>query len=279
MGYLSLLLVLVFTFAECHSPKHWRAMILTLVCWLGMSLEAVLLARGLKTKLASRFPLFYSYVLVVLLQDVLRYIVYVSCSPAVYANVYWSTQFVSLVMGSIVIFEIYRLALQKYPGTALMARNLLGVVFLAIFVKTLVATKVDSATWIIQVYVRLEQELRLVQSLAIITLLVVFLWYAIPLGRNLGAILFGYGAFVATSVLQLSIVNHFQYRAVRFWGIAQPVTYTAIVGLWLWKLWSAEEATVKVQRRSSGSDYQELANSTNRSLEEARARLGSAVRP
>jgi hypothetical protein len=254
-------------------------MLLSFVCWLGMSLEAVILVRGLQAKLVSRFPLFYSYVLVVLLQDILRCIVYLLYPPAVYANIYWSTQFVSLVMGSIVIFEIYRLALQEYPGTARMARNLLGMVFFAIFVKTLVTMNAVSAAWMIQVYVRLERELRLVQSLAIITLLVVFLWYAIPLGRNLGAILFGYGTFVAMSVLQLTIVNHFEYRAQHFWGIAQPVTYTLIVGLWGWKLWSSDGATVKVRQAITGSDYDELASSTNRSLEEARARLGSAVRP
>jgi len=271
--------VLVFTFVEKDSPKLRRVMILTLVCWLGMSLEAVILLRGLQTKLFLTFPLFYSYMLVVLLQDILRSIVYYFYPPAVYANIYWSTQFVSLVMGSIVIFEIYRLALQAYPGTARMARNLLGVVFLAIFVQPLVAMNAASATWMIQVYVRLERELRLVQSLAILTLIVVFFWYAIPLGRNLSGILVGYGTFVAMSVLQLSLVNHFEYRAVHFWGIAQPLTYTAIVGMWAWRLWSADGAAVRCPRRSAGSDYEELASSTNRSLEEARARLGSAVRP
>lgn len=247
------------------------------ICWLGMSLEAMVLVRGLKARLVSRFPLFYSYLLVVLIQDVIRYIAY-GWYPKVYPNIYWSTQFVSLVMGSIVIFEICRVALEEYPGTARMARNLLGLVFLGIFAKTLATMNAASAAWMMQVYLRLERELRLVQSLAILTLIVVFLWHAIPLGRNLGAILLGYGTFVAMSVLQLTIVNHFQLRAQHFWEVAQPVTYTAIVGMWVWKLWSADGAAVRTPRALS-SDYEELANSTNRSLAGARRRLGSAVRP
>src|SRR5215469_1997970 len=248
------------------------------IVWLGMSLEATVLVRGQRAKLVSRFPLFYSYLLVVLVQDVIRYIAYIGY-PKLYPNIYWSTQFVSLVMGSIVIFEICRLALEDYPGAARMARNLLGLVFLGIFVKTLLTMNAASAAWLIQVYVRLERELRLVQSLAILTLIVVFLWHAIPLGRNLGAILLGYGTFVAMSVLQLTILNYFEYRAQHFWQIAQPVTYTAIVGMWVWKLWSADGLGARTPRRLAPSDYEELARSTHRSLEEARGRLGSAVRP
>jgi len=245
-----------------------------------MVLEAAILMRGLRAKLISRFPLFYSYLLVVLIEDIIRYIAFLLWYPQrTYSNIYWATQFVSVVMGSLVIFEVSRLALQEYPGTARMARNLLGAMFLVIFAKTLLTMNAGAAAWMIQVYVRLERELRLVEAFAILTLLVVFLWYAVPMGRNLGAILLGYGTFIAMSVMQLTIVNHFELRAQHFWSIAQPVTYTAILGLWVWKLWSPDTAAMKSPRRIPGSDYEELASSTSRSLEEARTRLGSAVRP
>src|SRR5579883_2493302 len=39
--------------------------------WLGMLLEAAILIRGWREKLVSRFPLFYSYLLTVLIQDVI----------------------------------------------------------------------------------------------------------------------------------------------------------------------------------------------------------------
>jgi hypothetical protein len=182
-------------------------------------------------------------------------------------------------MGLIVIFEIYRLALEAFPGTARMARNLLGAAFLGIFVKTLVTMHVDSPGWIKQTYVRLERDLRLVQSVAIIILVVMFLWYAIPLGRNLGAILAGYGTFVGLSVIQLTIVSHYESRAHHFWSIAQPVIYTTALGIWTLRLWSSDRVLEKSYRRGSECDYEELASATSRALKEARARLGSAVRP
>jgi hypothetical protein len=246
---------------------------------LGMLMEAVVVFRGLRARLISRFPLFYSYLLAVLIQDVIRYIAYLRFSQEVFANVYWSTQFVSLVMGSIVIFEIYRLALEDYPGTARMARNLLFVAFLGVLLKAVLTTHYSSSPWMIALYVKLERDLRFVQAIAILVLIVVFLWYAIPLGRNLGAIFLGYGVFVAISVLQLTVVNHYQSRAQTFWNIVQPVSYSVVVTLWLIKLWSADAVTQKSRRKSVPGDYGELAGATGRSLEEARARLGSAVRP
>jgi hypothetical protein len=245
-----------------------------------MALEAVVLVRGVRAKLVSHFPLFYSYLLAVLIQDVIRYIATTWYSQEVYADVYWSTQWVSVVMGSILLFEIYRLALQDHPGTALVARNLLGAVFGAILVKTLLTTHISDQPWVISMYVKLERDLRFVQTVAILVLIVVFLWYAIPLGRNLSAIFLGYGVFVALSVLQLTVVDHYHDKAQTFWNLTQPITYVGVVVLWVVKLWSADPVTEKNRRRTPpNGDYGELASTTGRALEEARERLGSAVRP
>lgn len=247
--------------------------------WLGMFLEALLLIRALRTKLVSRYPLFYSYVFVVLVQDVIRYIARQWYSEDAYRIVYWPTQFLCLAMGSIVIFEIYRIVLQEFPGTAKMARNLLSGAFLIIFVRAILAFHADSYVWTRAGEVRLERDLRMVQSTGILILVLLFLWYGIPLARNVGGILLGYTVFVALSVVQLSIVNQYESRAQLFWEIAQPVLYNSALSIWTFRLWSADNTPVRSTRRITRNDYEELASSTTRSLEEARARLGSAVRP
>jgi len=245
--------------------------------WLGMFLEAVLLVRGLRTRLIFRFPLFYSYLLVVLVQDVIRYIAR-QWYYDVYKNVYWSTQYLCLVMGSLVIFEIYRIALQEFPGTARMARNLLRAALIFIFVTTMLSIGADTSSWMVE-NVKLERDLRMVQSIGILILVALFLWYGVPLARNLGGILLGYTVFVALSVVQLSIVNRYESKAQPFWAIVQPILYTTALGIWIFRLWSDDAVTLKLQRGNRRGDYQDLLNSTNRSLEEARTRLGSAVRP
>ena len=250
----------------------------TLFAFLGMSLEALVLVQGLRVKLSSRFPLFYSYLLVVLTEDCIRCIVRQWYYP-LYDNVYWATQFVSLVMGSLVVFEIYRMALQEYPGAAKIARNLLGVAFLAIFARVLLSSHPRTAIEIVYAYVRLERDLRFVQTAAILSLVLLFLWYAIPFGRNLGGILVGYAVFVAISVVQLSMVSKFGPRVQLLWNIVQPFSYTFATLCWLRALW-APDTVVRLSRlRSVENDYEALARTTAALLEEARARLGSAVRP
>lgn len=244
----------------------------------GMSIEAVVLVHGFRVRLVSLFPLFYSYLLVVLIEDVIRGVVRQWYYP-LYDNVYWATQFVSLVMGSLVIFEIYRTALQEYPGAAKIARNLLGLAFLAIFARVLITSHPHTTLEIIYAYVRLERDLRFVQSAAILSLLLLFLWYAIPFGRNLGGILVGYTIFVAISVVQLSLVSKFGPRVQLLWNIVQPFSYMFATICWLRALW-VPDTVVRLSRvRDGEKDYEALANSTAALLEEARARLGSAVRP
>ncbi len=277
-GYLSLQFMLAYT-VEPRIPVGCRsAMVVIFISCFGLSLEAILVAGGLRTKLVQRFPLFYSYILFVFVQDVLRSIVHRWYSE-LYPNIYWVTQFVALVLGSAVVFEICRLGLREFPGTAKMARNLLGVAFLAIIARWLLTLSTDSPAWPSDAYVNLERDLRTVQSVGLVILLLLFVWYAIPLGRNLGGILLGYGTFVAMSVAQLSIVSHYGDRADRFWVIAQPATYALVLGIWTVALWAADPVTIRVRTDKSDRDYEGLAGATAASLKKARGRLQTAVRP
>jgi hypothetical protein len=252
---------------------------LALITWcLGMLLEALVLMRGVKAKLIPRFPLFYSYLLVVVLQTLI--------CPAVhywyqdlYPNVYWTLQFVCLFMGSLLVFEIYKLALREFPGTARMARMLLQAAFVGVLLKALLTMHANLAVWLDGAYVIFERDLRMVQLLAFFILVIVFLWYAIPFGRNLGGIFLGYSIFVALSVMQLSLVAHFWHKAEPFWAIAQPITYTAVLVIWTAALWSADPVTKREAKPKADSDYDSLAGRTAASLKEARGQLDTVVRP
>lgn len=253
-------------------------MLVLITSCLGMLLEATVLVCGLKMKLYSRFPLFYSYLLAVLLQDFLRAIAY-HWYYDFYPEVYWATQFVSLAMGALVVFEIYRVALQEFPGTARMARILLMGAFAGVLVKALLTVPANLAVWLDGAYVIFERDLRMVQLLALLVMVIVFLWYAIPFGRNLGGIFLGYCIFVALSVMQLSLVTHYWHKAEPFWAIAQPLTYTTTLAIWTAALWSADPVTKRMTNRKAESDYDSLAGRTAASLKNARAQLDTAVRP
>jgi hypothetical protein len=246
------------------------------IWWLAILLEALLLIRGFQEKLVRRFPIFYSYILFVLVEELLRFSVYRWFSSH-YSQVYWTTQFLSLVIGSAVIFEIYRVGLRSFPGTARMARYLLLIVFGAVFAKTLANPSGGVFWWIAERSLMLERNLRIVQALAILTLVSLFLWYAIPFGKNLKGILFGYGLFIAMSIVQLTL--SYTWSDIRlFWPYVQPVSYLLVLGLWASALWSAQSVPGGKRATQLEDDYEVLAASTRTQLRRALASLGWTAR-
>jgi len=250
------------------------------IWWVGTLLEALLLLRGMQAKLIRVFPIFYSYLLVVFSSEILRFTTY-SWYAARYAQVYWVTQFLSLVVGSAVIFEIYRVGLRRFPGTAQMTRYLLLIVFGIVFAKTLVKNSVsnDLYPWITSSLEDLERNLRIVQAVGIVALLALFFLYAIPFGKNLRGILMGYGLFIGMTITQLTLLYYVHNDVAVFWNYLQPICYLLVLCLWTSSLWSPDRVSEIEPHTELEHDYQMLASSTRRQLERTLSRLTWTARP
>jgi len=247
------------------------------IWWSGIALESFLLVRGFASGLWARYPVFYAYISFVWLQSLLRFSIF-HLRPQQYEPVYWITEWLGILIGCGVVFEIYRVALAAYPGTARMARNLLGFVFVLAFTKAFVDTWNDPQWWLIATAMDLERLLRTMQGLAILALVVLFLFYAIPFGRNLRGIFLGYGVFVGLSVIQLTFVADSSSRFQSFWWYASPGSYFIVLGLWMVHLWSylpnpEPKGAVRLEEQ-----YQRVAAATAQRLREARGYLAKAVR-
>lgn len=248
------------------------------IWWVCTSLEALLLARALWGKLLTRYPAFYAYLSFVLTQSLLRFSVY-HLRPQLYPKVYWATEGFGVLAGCAVVFEIYRVGLRAYPGTARLARNLLAFVFLVAFAKATIETGNNPLWWSTATSLDLALALRVVQALALLALIVLFLFYSIPFGRNLRGILLGYGLFLGENVVVFSLAsrNWESLRAV--WSHIHPGSYFVVLLVWAGHLWSYvpnPEPKVSVQLEEQ---YQRMAASTSRRLQEARGYLARAVRP
>jgi hypothetical protein len=247
------------------------------IWWLGILLESLILVRGLEIRLVRQFPVFYSYILFVFLEELLRFSVY-RWYPLHYFQVYWITQFLSLVIGSAVILEIYRVGLRGFPGTARMTRYLLLIVFGAIFARTLINPSGSLFVWLAQSSVELERNLRIVQALAILTLVTAFLWYAVPFGRNLRGILLGYGLFLALGIIQLTLMSDNWGAARVYWSYAQSTSYLIVLIMWTGALWSPHLAPETGPAMQLEDDYLALVASTRGQLQRTLARLGWMAR-
>jgi hypothetical protein len=252
---------------------------LTQLIWaIGISLEVLVLLRGARERLIIKFPLFYTYLAYVLLSDLIMFFPY-RTSSVIYARIYWPAQFLGLLIGCVIIFEIYRVGLRAFPGTARMARNLLLFVFAMVFAKALVTGLNGASWWSAATNIELERNLRIVQSCALLALVAAFLLYAIPLGRNLKGILLGYGIFLGVSVVQLTFMNLFGVKIEAIWPYLQPVSYLLVLCIWTTGLWSlSEEPTARHAIRLE-DDYRMLHAATQRRFRQSRAALSKAVRP
>jgi hypothetical protein len=219
---------------------------LTFSIWLcGILLEMLLLFRGFQTKLVLKYPLFYSYILFVFLQSLVRFFVYHE-RRSLYGTVYWVTQFLAIAIGCVMVFEIFQMVLAEYPGIARPTRSVLLFVFALAVIKALVNVS-SGASFFGQTKTDLERNLRLVQAAAILGIAVLSFFYAIPLGKNARGIVVGYGLFLSTCVVQLTWVSHFRERFYEISHYLQPGIYLVVLLVWIVSLWSYQPAPTPTQ--------------------------------
>ena len=246
-----------------------RAMLTRLIWASGTLLQVLLLLRGVQTKWIRRFPLFYSYNLFVFLEGLVLAILY-GWFPRRYAPVYWICEFVAVVLGSLVLFEVYRVALRPYPGTARMARNLLCFVFALAFAKVIAGQLYGGRSWSVSDVVEIERNLRTVQGIAILALIIVTVVYAIPRGRHLKGILLGYGLFLANSIVQLSLLSYLGGSFQRTIEYIQPFAYDIVLCIWTVALWRPER---EAATSFGDQDHPALVSRSRRDLDGIRVGL------
>jgi hypothetical protein len=251
----------------------------SLAVWLAtLALESLLLYRAARCRFLAKYVLFYSYVGFVLCLSSVRLVIY-CVEPTFYRSFYWHTQSLSVLVGCMVVWEIYRRALGRFPGAARMARNLLLLVLLVVVAKVLANTPNVLAGWLTGTTAELERNLRAVQAVMLMGLVAVIASYRIPLGRNLWGMLLGYGLFVGTSVINLTLRVLLGDSFQTAWQYLQPLLYLTVLCVWCVMLWSYQATPLPKTDPRIEHDYQLLAAATKKSLLRARAYLGRGMRP
>jgi len=184
-----------------------------------------------------------------------------------------------VLVGCGLVWEVYKIALARYPGTARMARNVLA--FLFIFASTRILVKAwNSPIWIPDRTVfELERDLRIVQLALLAGLVVLFACYEIRLGRNLKGVTYGYGVFLATSVANLTLRNYLGDGFQRSWQYIQPICYLLVLLVWGATLWSYAPIPEPTTEPHLEADYESLVAATKRKVHSAGSYLLKAMRP
>jgi len=86
------------------------------VPWLSLPLLVILVGVMLWRRLAREFPFFFTYVALTALIGVIRFVVYKAYPPKVYFYVYWSSDFVTVLVTFLAIYETFLKRI--FPGFA-----------------------------------------------------------------------------------------------------------------------------------------------------------------
>jgi hypothetical protein len=113
----------------------------------------------------------------------------------------------------------------------------------------------------------------------LIGLVGLFASYAIPLGRNLKGIIYGYGLFTATSVAHLTLRDYLGDSFQRAWQYIQPICYLVVLVVWCLALWSYAPIPQPTTRPRLEADYESLIAATRRKVRSARSYVLRAMRP
>jgi hypothetical protein len=247
--------------------------------WLiGVVLESALVVRAVRGGFIRNYRFFYSYLCFIFVRDLCLLGIYVF-APKAYAWSYWGTELASVLLGCGLVWETYRIALAGYPGAARMARNVLPLLFILTIGRILVEASI-SPNWIPgRTPLETELDLRIVQAALLFGLVILLAYYAIPLGRNLKGIVYGYGLFLASNLTGLmfrgALGNHFQ----RVWQYFQPGSYLAVVLIWCWALWSYTPVPQPEREPSLEADYEALLAATRGKLRVLRAHVWRGIQP
>ncbi len=236
---------------------------LGLIIWgCGIFLEALVLFRGLRAKLFSRYPNFYIYVLSLFLSDGVLFYVYFFARGS-YEKWSWYGGFILLFLGCGILLEIFRHVLSPYPGAERIARIagfvLLGAVLCFALVYPMVAPNVSVAR---NLFVRLQRDFLTVQSILLLGLLQVISYYSIGMGRNLKGMILGYGQALGVTLIGLALRAYVGPHLQSVWSLIQQLSYLAALAIWLVNLWSYCVNPVPESKIGVDEDYEDLAART-----------------
>ncbi len=241
-------------------------------------LEGVLLIRATRANLLEKFPLFYTYIAWVLAKDLLSIPIYAHY-PSLYAPFYWTTEFLLAAISYGVLMEIYNQSLKNYPGVARFFRIFLLTAFLVIAVKVSIGSFSSSHLVFGRTVAELERNLRQVQAVLLSCLLILFVYYKIPVGRNLRGLVLGYSLFIGADVVTLTFIAHPATGFAPFMRQIQPFLYAISLVIWSVALWASSPEVAAEVPCGIERDYEHLAQETRMVLLRARTHLARATRP
>jgi hypothetical protein len=248
------------------------------IWWSTIALEVVILVRASNARLTGRYLFFYTYIVCVLVSDIIRLCCY-QLTPNLYPTLYWQTELVTIIASYAVMLEIFRHSVRHNPGVARLARNLLAIVFCLTLTCASLNLLHDGFTpSLARATADIGRYFRDVEGALLLGMLALFARYRIPLGRNVLGLILGNALWIGVNVVNLALWslpgNGFSIALRKL----RPATYLVALTIWCAALWSAQPDPVQPAENQIERDYEVLAARTRAILARTSNRLVRALK-
>lgn len=240
------------------------------IWYAGILLNALILARGVMTRLYRRFPIFYTYSLVVFSGSMLELSAH-HMGARTYWFAFWTWEIVGVILGYGVVLEITHLAFKDYPGAEKFARYLGFLAFAVIFLVVGIAAKLHKTLIFRYEMDRFERDLRIVQAIFLFIVAVVVLHYGIELGKNVKGLAIGLGIYVAVAIVNMALNIQFGDKYTSVYTEAQSVAYLVTLGVWAVAMWSPANVRSSPPNAQLEADYDAMVAKTRERLKALRS--------
>lgn len=206
-----------------------------------LTIEGIVCGLAWLRGLYRRLPLLTAYLSAVVACDVVRFSVIFTLGPRSKSAfiLYWTTQWILVLLRAAAIYEVCRQMLGEYPGVwrlCVMILSLAGMVLA--FVPLLDATR--QGPWIARIFLTIERGFEL-EVLCVLVVVPLFCrYYRIPMDRLIALVILGFSLYSGMALLNDTFASHWFQPLLLVWRevrgdsfvIAECVWLAAIV---LWK--------------------------------------------
>jgi len=195
------------------------------------TLELALFVQLVRGKLARIYPLFFSYLLAVILQSIAVAVLYrqTNLDKLTVWKIAWATQGVAVLMRSLALAELNRRVLSRYVGIWALASRLFFLVAAAVIAYDLALSR-GKWQWLILNGIR---GLELAMAAVIVTMLIFAHYYRVPVNHLQRALAVGLCLYSSFYVINYSLLERIVQQHAVLWNFLGIFAFIASLLVWI----------------------------------------------
>jgi hypothetical protein len=209
---------------------------LTYIVWfLGLSLEATLLAVMVRYRMRATFPRFFAYILFQVVKEIILFVVY-HYYPHNYFDAYWTGNALSVFISVGVLEEIWRYLFQGYEGIQGLGSILFrwaAALMLLIGIVGALTYQQSGADRIVATVLAFDRSMRLMQCGLFFLVLLLCRSFKNFWRNHVFGIALGFGIFAVVELALVTGLTRFGNGHIASVSLIKSVAYTAVVLLWI----------------------------------------------